>query len=55
MLTMHADVEQLLVNVGAVPQNDPRVQRRPDDNEQPVSSIKSSNKTINDEDDEDWD
>jgi len=51
----HTDVEQLLVSVGAVRQNDPRVQRRPDEDDQPVSSIKSSNKSINDEDDEDWD
>jgi len=51
----YTDVEQLLVSVGAVRQNDPRVQRRPDEDDQPVSSIKSSNKSINDEDDEDWD
>ncbi|KAK3078330.1 hypothetical protein LTS18_007784 [Coniosporium uncinatum] len=49
------DVEQLLVSVGAVRQNDLRVQRRPDEDDQPASSIKSSNKNINDEDDEDWD
>ncbi|KAK3078730.1 hypothetical protein LTS18_006769, partial [Coniosporium uncinatum] len=53
--TSTEDVEQLLVSVGAVRQNDPRVQRRPDEDDQPVSSIKSSNKSINDEDDEDWD
>jgi hypothetical protein len=63
MLTVHVttDLEPMLVDVGAVKQNDPRLQRRPAEREEEyvARSIKTGGgggKTSTDEDeDSDWD
>lgn len=60
MLTLRviADLERMLVEVGAVKQNDPRLRPKPDEDENlPAKTIKTG-KTVQAgaaEDDEDWD
>jgi hypothetical protein len=49
-----ADVEKLLVDVGAVRLGDQRLQRRKDDEESSTSGIRQGT-TTGDDDDSDWD
>ena len=60
MLTVHftADLERMLVDVDAVKQNDPRLQRREEDEDYVTRGIKTGGggkTTASEDEDSDWD
>jgi hypothetical protein len=55
MLTLPADLEKLLVDLGAVKLNDQRLQKKKDDDVDARPSGIRQGKTTGDDEDSDWD